>query len=183
MMEPKKWVALPFVAFSVAGLLTDLIGTGAVLVVLAYAVLGTAWFVSETEHPIAAVTLLLVGSAAGLLTGMTPFSWWSALLSILVLAGHEVVRWIALPYLLFGGLALGFFLASWVGDLAPGLRPLWIVLFSTAGALAGMAAAWFVMYTDPEPFFERARRLRGDTGGHSADVTARIRSRVARRAS
>lgn len=176
MMEPKKWVALPFVAFSAAGLLTDLIGPGAVLVIFAYAVLGAAWFVSETDHPLWATGMLLAGSAIGLLTGMTAYSWWSLLFSILVLSGHEVIRWLAIPFALFGGPGLGVFLAQQVSQLAPALQSVWIVLFALLGTAGGIAVAWFAIYVDPEPYFERATDLRDQVGARLNGAFAGRRS-------
>jgi hypothetical protein len=160
MMEPKKWVALPFVAFSVAGILTDLLGPGAALVIFAYAVLGSAWFISESSHPLPAVVLLLLSSALGVFTGLTPATWWSALAAILILSGHEVVRWVAIPYALFGGLALGLFLGQGLGSVIPALSTVIIVLLGTLGAVAAVLAGWWLVYADIAPLFQLVSSLR-----------------------
>jgi hypothetical protein len=164
MMEPKKWVALPFVAFSAAGILTDLLGPGAALVIFAYAVLGAAWFISESSHPLPAVVLLLLSSALGVLTGLTPATWWSALAAILILSGHEVVRWIAIPYALFGGLTLGVFLGQQLGSLIPALSTAFVVLLGTLGAAAAVMVGRWLVYADITPLFQRAEGTRQSLG-------------------
>ncbi len=161
MLTPKKWAALPLVTFAVAGVIADLLGRPTALVLLVIAVLGGAWFMSESAHPVPAVVLLLVGGGFGVLTGRTPFTFYTALAATLILSGPEVIRWVAIPFALFGIGALGWFVGDLVGNLVPALRSVVITVIGTAGIALAIAAGWFLVYGDLTPLRRRTMLLGG----------------------